>query len=143
MSGQLLPCRELDKQPGSQKACKGFYVALETCEVSLQAQLESSLVPNQAAQSQPQVLHCRELEEQLEEAVKLAEDAAQRRRHAEAQVVSLQADLESASALRGSKGISEESDSAFQLRMLQDLVQRQEDEVKEARALKSHARCAA
>ena len=112
--------------------------------LSPQAMLESTPVHKQAAQSQPHLLRCRELEEQLEEAVKLAEDAAQRRRHAEAQVVSLQADLESLSAARGSKGISEEEgDNAFQLRMLQDLVQRQEDEVKEARALKSHARCGA
>lgn len=91
-------------------------------------------------QSIRQLLRCRDLREQLEEAVKLAEDAAQRRRHAEAQVVQLQADLEDASALRGRKKDDAEADSAFQLRMLQDLVQRQEDEVREARALKSHAR---
>ena len=91
------------------------------------------------AEIERQLLRCRELEEQLEEAVKLAEGAAQRRRHAEAQVVSLQADLEAVSAQRGSTGGSGEADSAFQLRMLQDLVQRQQDEVKEARALKSHA----
>ena len=87
-----------------------------------------------------QLLYCRELKEQLEEAVKLAEDASQRRRHAEAQVVKLQADLERTSTLRGKKGDDAEADSTFQLRMLQDLVQRQEDEVREARALKSHAR---
>ena len=75
--------------------------------------------------------------------MKLAEDAAQRRRHAEAQLVKLQADLEGASTLRGDKKDNLEADSAFQLRMLQDLVQRQEDEVREARALKSHVRWAA
>ena len=98
------------------------------------------MVPEASHDSEKQLLRHRELEEQLEEAVKLAEDSAQRRRHAEAQAVSLQADLEAVSAQRGSKGGSGESDSVFQLRMLQDLVQRQEDEVKEARALKSHAR---
>ena len=75
--------------------------------------------------------------------MKLAEDATQQRRQAEAQLVKLQADLEGASAQRGKAEDDAEADSAFQLRMLQDLVQRQEDEVREARALKSHARCAA
>lgn len=73
----------------------------------------------------------------------LAEDAMQRRRQAEAQLVSLQADLESARAQRVSSGDDRESDSAFQMRVLQELVQKQEDEIKEARHLKSHFRCVA
>ena len=89
---------------------------------------------------------CRELEQQLEEAKKLAEDNLQRRRQADVQVATLQADLEDAHARRGANaagGSGGEPDSAFQLRMLQELLQKQEDEVKEARRLKAHVRCAA
>ena len=87
----------------------------------------------------------RQGEEQLQKAEKLAEGAAQRRRQAEAQAAALQAELEAARMQRSSRSDSDgggESATAFQLRMLQDLVQKQEDEVKEARRLKSHVRCA-
>ena len=78
--------------------------------------------------------------------MKLAEDNLQRRRQADVQVATLQADLEHAHARRGGNaagGNGGEPDSAFQLRMLQELLQKQEDEVKEARRLKAHVRCAA
>lgn len=87
----------------------------------------------------------RQVEGQLQEAEKLAEGAAQRRRQAEAQVAALQAELEAAHMQRSAQSDGDgggESATAFQLRMLQDLVQKQEDEVKEARHLKSHVRCA-
>ena len=87
----------------------------------------------------------RQVEEQLQEAQKLAECAAQRRRRAEAQVAALQAELEAARMQQSAHSDGDrggESATAFQLRMLQDLVQKQEDEVKEARRLKSHVRCA-
>lgn len=78
--------------------------------------------------------------------MKLAEDNLQHRRQADAQVATLQADLEDARARRGASGAGGsggEPESAFQLRMLQELLQKQEDEVKEARRLKAHVRCAA
>ena len=87
----------------------------------------------------------RQVEEQLQEAEKLAEGAAKRRRQAEAQVAALQADVEAARMQQSTRSNGDgggESATAFQLRMLQDLVQKQEDEVKEARRLKSHVRCA-
>ena len=87
----------------------------------------------------------RQVEEQLQEAEKLAEGAAQRRRQAEAQAAALQVELEAARVrqyTRSDRDGGGESATAFQLRMLQDLVQKQEDEVREARRLKSHVRCA-
>ena len=87
----------------------------------------------------------RQGEEQLQEAEKLAEGAAQRRRQAEARAAALQAELEGAQMQRPTHSDGDgdgESATAFQLRMLQDLVQKQEDEVKEARRLKGHVRCA-
>ena len=88
----------------------------------------------------------RQLEKQLQEAEKLAEGAAQRRRQAEAQAAALQAELEAARLQRSTEDSDGdgggEAAAALQLRVLQDLLQQQEDEVMDARRLKSHVRCA-
>ena len=66
----------------------------------------------------------------------------QRRRQAEAKAVSLQADLSVAQSQRASgPADGGESHAEFQLRMLHDLMQRQEEEIQEARHLKSQVRC--
>jgi hypothetical protein len=82
---------------------------------------------------------CRELEQQLKEAVTLAEEADQKRRHLEAQLVAADARAEGLAAQRIGTGAHDERD--LELRTLREELAAQEATLREARRLIDNVRC--